>query len=214
MPNNIFQFLTSASSNKSENGSSDTSGSTEKLTNLLKNMVKSPVFYIVIGAIVLLIIAVYLFRRVVKPSNNAVKVIIRGGKIYKLIDEKSFRYFMVPFKDKLGAVISLSEREFNSDKLFINNGPDALYRINYNLKYKVEDVKKFYQNRDIFQSAAVIRINDALREYADDGHAFDIVEGYRQNNKNILNVIGGAIKDFGVYVTALKINYIEPICNK
>ena len=93
----------------------NTSSSTEKLTEALKNMVKSPVFYAVIGGLVLLIIVVYLLRRIIKPRSGEVKVIVRNGKIHKLIDEKSPKYFMVPFKDGLSAVITLNEKEFTSD---------------------------------------------------------------------------------------------------
>ena len=82
-----------------------TESSTDKLKQSLQNLVKSPVFYIVIGAIVLLIIAVYLLRRIVKPEPNQVKVVLRKGKIQKLVDEKSSSYYLVPFVDTLGAVI-------------------------------------------------------------------------------------------------------------
>ena len=116
---NLFIFTstgTGTDTGDSGSGSGSSSGSTEKITEFLKNMVKSPWFYIVIGLIVLLIIAVYLLRRIVKPAGNTVKVVVRGGKIYKLIEEDSPKYFMVPFKDSLGAVIGLDEKEFNSDK--------------------------------------------------------------------------------------------------
>ena len=136
LSNNLFVLTSTGTGSDTSGDSSSSSGSTEKITEFLKNMVKSPWFYVVIGAIVLLIIAVYLLRRIVKPAGNIAKVVVRGGKIFKLVDENSPKYFMVPFKDSLGAVIGLDEKEFSSDKLYINNGPDALYKINYTLKYK------------------------------------------------------------------------------
>ena len=192
----------------------NTSSSTEKLTEALKNMVKSPVFYAVIGGLVLLIIVVYLLRRIVKPSSNAVKVVVRSGKIHKLIDEKSSNYFMVPFKDGLGAVITLSEKEFGSDKLFINNGPDALYQINYTLKYKVSDVEKFFKHRDNFQNIIVKQINDELREYADNGHVLEIVQDYREHSKELLSLLNKLTLEYGVESTEFKINYIQPLGKK
>ena len=191
--------------------STPSSGSSEKLTEALKNMVKSPVFYIVIGAIVLLIIAFYLYRRIVKPSSNMVKVVARGGKIYKLIEGSSSKYFLVPFRDRLDAVISLNDRELNSDKLYINNGPDALYKINYNLTYKVVDAVKFYNVKDNFESVIVTRINDRLREYADEGHALEIVKDYREHLNELVALINKETEELGVECTMLKINFIEPL---
>ena len=93
--------------------------SSDDLTKALEDMVKSPIFYIVIGGLVLLIIAVYLIRRIVGPKPNAVTIVVRGNSIQKVIDEKSSKYFMVPFAEHVGAVISLNEKELSSDKLFI-----------------------------------------------------------------------------------------------
>ena len=211
MNNLVLTLIDESSETTSENAGS---GTTEKLTEALKNLVKSPVFYIVIGVLVLLIIAVYILRRFVKPSHNEVKVIVRGGKIHKLIDEHSSKYFMVPFKDTLGGSISLNERELNSDKLFINNGPDALYRINYTLTYKVADVQKFYSYRDSFQNEIVIKINDKLREYADEGHALEIVKDYRDNLSKLLSLINEVAETYGVEATSLKVNFIEPLGKK
>ena len=178
--NKLFMFLTSSGGD---------SNNTDKFTDTMKNMVKSPVFYIVIGAIVLLIILVYLLKRFVTPSKDVAKIVVRHGSIYKIIDENSQKYYMVPFKDGLVASISLSEREMISDKLFINNGPDALYKINYTLSYQVSDVAKYFPVRDNFQNLVVVKINDSLREYADEGNALHIVKDYREYTKDILKII-------------------------
>ena len=215
---NLFQrFFFLADSVTSETTSSSSSsggGSTEKLLDMLKKIVTSPIFYIVIAALVILIVVFLLVRRFVKPTQNVVKVVVRGGKIYKLIDEKGEKYFMVPFKDSLAAEVSLKEREFTSDKLFINNGPDTLYKINYTASYKVVDVEKFFPHRDSFQNNVLVKINDHLRAYADDGHALDIVRDYRQHDKDILALLNEITLDCGVEATSFKINYIEPMGNK
>ena len=190
------------------------SGSTEKITEALKGMVKSPVFYIVIGVLVLLIIVAYLLRRIVKPRNGEVKVIVRSGKIHKLIDEQSNKYFMVPFKDSLGASISLGERSFNSDQLFINNGPDALYQINYILKYKVNNVEAFFPYRDNFQNIIVNQINDNLREYADKGHVLDIIKDYREHSKELVSLLNKLTNVYGVETLEFKVNFIQPLGRK
>ena len=212
--NSLIIFTSTGTASGTSGDSSSSSGSTEKITEFLKNMVKSPWFYIVIGLIVLLIIAVYLLRRIVKPAGNTVKVVVRGGKIYKLIDENSSKYFMVPFKDSLGAVIGLDEKEFNSDKLYINNGPDALYKINYTLKYKVTGIEKFFEHRDSYKDEIVTKINDSLREYADDGHALEIVKDYRKCSDKLVELLNKVADDYGVTVFEFKINFIEPFGKK
>ena len=207
--NNLLLVLAEDTTNNNNEGSS-----TERITEALKNMVKHPAFYIVIGAIVLLIIGVYFLRRFVKPSPNTVKVVVRGGSIYKLIDENSNNYFMVPFRDSLGAVISLGDRELSSDKLYINNGPDALYKINYTLTYKVSDVSKFFKYRDSFQNDIAVKLNDGLREYSDNGHVNELIKEYRSHSKDIVGVINSLTDDFGVEATGFKVNFIEPLGKK
>ncbi len=197
-----------------ESGSSTSGGTTEKLKEFFTNMVKSPIFYIVLAAIILLIIGVYLLRRVIKPQSGVIKVVVRKGKIYKLIDENSQKYFLVPFTDSVAAIISLGDREFSSDKLYINNGPDALYKINYTLNYKVTDVTKYFPYRDNFQNVVTIKINDELREYADKGHALDIVKDYRDHSGDILSLLNKVTEEYGVECASLKVNFIEPMGNK
>lgn len=193
---------------------SEPSSTADKMGDTFKNIVKSPIFYAVIGGLVLLIIVVYLLRRIIKPRPNAVSVIIRGGQIHKLIDEKSNNYFMAPFVDRLGAVISLSEKEFSSDKLFINNGPDALYQINYTLTYKVVDPKEFFKFNDNIQNLIASKLNDDLREFADAGNALVLVKDYRENASKILDLINKAISSYSVEALSFKINLIQPLGRK
>ena len=194
--------------------SSENSGETssiERLTEALKGLVRNPVFYIVIGAFVLLIIFVYLVRRIVKPTANSVIVIVRRGTIHKLVDEKSPNYFRAPFIDTVGAVISLKEQELSSDKLFINNGPDALYQINYTLKYKVINPKDFYKYNENIQNLIINTLNDNLREFADAGNALVLVQDYRENATEILELINLAIEQYSVEAISFKINLIQPL---
>ena len=118
---------------------------------------------------------------------------------------------MRPFIDKVGAVISLNEKEYTSDKLYINNGPDALYKINYTLKYKVVGPIVFYKYRDKIQELIIKKLNDDLREYADHGNALVLVKDYRSNNDLILSLINKAIEEYKVEALLFKINFIEPI---
>ena len=179
---NLFLLFSSVDTvGESNNGA----GTADKMGETLKNMVKSPIVYAVIGGLILLIIVLYLLRRIVKPRANAVTVVVRKGSIHKLIDEKSNKYFLVPFVDRVGAVISLGEKELNSDKLFINNGPDALYQINYTLKYKVVDPKEFFKYNDNIGNLIINKLNDDLREFADAGNALVLVKDYRDNASKI-----------------------------
>lgn len=204
-----IRFFSAVSESASEGSGS--SGSAEEITNALKKMVQSPVFYIVLGALLLLIIVVYLLRRIIKPRANVVTVVVRGNAIHKLIDEKSSKHFMVPFVERVGAVISLNEKELTSDKLFINNGPDALYQINYTLKYKVVDPEEFYQFNENVQNLISAKLNDDLREYADAGNALVLVKDYRENAAIILSLINKAIEPYSVEATSFKINLIQPL---
>ena len=199
-------------SSEAEEGSG--SGTTDKIADFLKNMVKNPVFYIVLGALVLLIIVVYLIRRFAKATPNVAKIVIRKGNIYKIIDENNPKYFLVPFVDRIGAEISLNERTFASDKLFINNGPDALYRVNYALTFKVTDPKEFYPFANEIQEKLIERINESLREYADNGNVFVVIREYREKEPELLSVINKAVEEYKVTVTAFKVNFIEPMGGK
>lgn len=195
-------------------GESNNGGTADKMGETFKNMIKSPIFYAVIGGLILLIIVVYLLRRIVKPRTDAVAVVVRKGTIYKLIDEKSNKYFLVPFVDRVGAVISLSEKELSSDKLFINNGPDALYQINYTLKYKVVDPKGFFKYNDNIGNLVINKLNDDLREFADAGNALVLVKDYRDNASKILELINKAIESYSVEALSFKINLIQPLGRK
>ena len=209
-------ILSNTTGNNSESGSSGegTASSAERLTETLRNMVKSPVFYIVIAAIILLIIAIYLMRRIVKPTPNVVKIVIRGGKIHKLIKDNSPTYFLVPFRDSIGAIISLDEKELSSDQLFINNGPDALYKVNFTIKYKILFPELFFPYRENINKLLISKINEELREYADEGHALEIVKDYRANTQKIISLINHSAKEYSVEVVDFKVNYIEPTVGK
>ena len=175
----------------------------------LMEITKSPVFYIVIGAIVLLIIVYYLYRRFVKAGPGKVVVITRKGKPFKLLREGDQKYFMVPFVDSLGATISLNEDSFTSDKLYINNGPEHLYKIDYSLDYKVVDPELFYKKMQNFKDNAETQINSDLRAFADNGNVSKIINEYRTYNDKILSVVHDSITPFGVESIAFRVNYIS-----
>lgn len=187
------------------------SGSSEQLMEALKNMVKSPIFYIVIGLIVLLIVAFYLYRRVTTNREGNVTLVVRKGEIYKTLEGNNEKYFLVPFVDRVGAVISLKEKEFSSDKLFINNGPDALYKVNFTIKYKVTDPKEFYKFYDKIDNLMLNKLNEDLREFADKGNAMVLVKDYRENSNQILELMNKALEEYFVEVLSFKINLIEPL---
>lgn len=204
---NLYLFLSGASSASSGGGSGTSDSSMESLKKIFTN----PILYIVLGALVLLIIAFYLFRRFVHATPNATTIIVRHGKIHKVLDENNPKYFMVPFRDSVGAIITEGEKEFSSDKLFINNGPDALYKINYTLKYKILDPKEFYPFINNIQDTLPVKLNDELRLYADQGNALVLVKDYRENASTILSVINKAVEDYHIEVTEFKVNIVEPM---
>ena len=205
---NYLLILSAASSDSSSSGSG--AGATESLKKLFTN----PILYVVLGAIVLLIIAFYLLRRFVKARPGAKTIIVRGGKIHKVLDENNPSYYLVPFRDSVGAVIGSDDHTLSSDKLYINNGPDTLYKINYELTYHVTDAEGFYPFISNIQDKLPSSLNDALRAYADEGNALVLVNEYRQNEDKILKVINKAIEQYHIEATAYKVNFIEPMGGK
>ena len=81
----------------------------------------------------------------------------------------------------------------------------------YTLKYKVTNPKEFYQYLDRIQDILPVKLNDELRLYADQGHALVLIKDYRENTKEILEVINKAVKEYFIEVTEFKINIIEPM---
>ena len=92
-----------------------------------------------------------------------------------------------------------------------DSGPDALYKINPTLKYKVTDPKEFFKYLNNIQNILPVKLNDELRLYADQGNALVLVKDYRENASIILEVINKAVKEYFIEVTEFKINIIEPM---
>lgn len=203
---NILLILSSVTSEGGEG-----SGGNSNATESLKKIFTSPILYIVLGAIVLLLVLFYLIRRFVKAQPHATTIIVRKGKVYKVLNERNPKAFLVPFRDSVGAIIKEDEKEFSSDKLFINNGPDALYKINYTLKYKVLDPVAFYPYIGKLENELPIKLNDELRLFADNGNALILIKDYRKKASDILAVINKAVEEYHIEVTSFKINIIEPM---
>ena len=209
--NNFLYVLTSTSSGETTSELS----SSERLSEALQSLVKNPIFYIVLGAIVLLFVLVYLLKRIVKAKPNAKTIILRKGRIYKVVDESSPSYFLAPFIDSVGAIVSLGDRTTTSDKLFINNGPDYLYQINFTLVYKVTNAEEYYKEYNKaggnFEQRMITLINDSFREYADQGNSLVLDKDYRDHEKDILNLFNKAISPLSVEALSFKINFIQPL---
>ena len=203
---NYLHVLTSTSQTATDEAN-ESSGTMERLLEIFKN----PVFYIVVGAFVALIIVVYLLRRFVRAIPGHVVVVVRKGKIRKLVGENDKTYYRVPFADSVGAVIQLNGNEFTSDKLFVNNGPDHLYKFNYTFAYDVVNPELFYKSIDGVQEKIEKQINDSLRLFADNGNASKLINDYRSEEKAILDVITEAMSQYGIEASSFKVNFVEPI---
>ena len=204
---NLVLFTSEGTSNNSGDG-------TEQMGDFFKKMFNGPVFYIILGGIVLLCVLFYLLRKITKPQQGAVVIIVRGGQIHKVLKDGDKNYFLAPFKDRVGAVISLREQDITTDRLFINNGPDALYQVNYTLKYKVVDPETFYKYNESFADRVATKINDDLREFAYAGNALILVRDYGSNAEKILKLLNESLEDFSVEATSFKINLIQPLGRK
>lgn len=88
-----------------------------------------------------------------------------------------------------------------------SSGPDALYKINYALKYKATNPKEFYKYLDKIQNILPVRLNDELRLYADQGYALVLIKDYRENAKSIIEVINKAVAEYSIEVTDFKKYY-------
>ena len=64
-----------------------------------------------------------------------------------------------------------------------SSGPDALYKINYILKYKVTNLKEFYKFINNINNLLPIKLNDELCLYADQGNALILVKDYRETTR-------------------------------
>lgn len=207
----ILTRVIRSAADEGSGAASDTTSKSDEIVPALKDAFSGPVPYIVIGAIVLLIVVVYLLRRITKASANTVKVITRKGQIYRLLKEGEKNYFLVPFVDSLGASIPLDEQSFSPSQLLINNGPDALYDVKLVLSYQVVDVEAYFKKLNDFQNLATSKLNDDLREYADKGNALVIVKDYREHNNELLKLFNDSLSSFGIKVNSFKINYVKPI---
>lgn len=207
----LFPFLTSTSNSEQTNEQS----SSERLSEMLRALVKNPIFYIVVGALFLLVIVFYLLKRIVKAKPNSKIIVVRKGKIHKVIDETTPRYFLTPFVDSIGSTISLGDRTITSDKMFINNGPDFLYQVNFTLSYRVINAEEFYEEcckaSDDYEQKMITMINDHFREYADKGNALMLAKDYRIHTKEILDLFNEAISSLSVEAVSFKINFIQPL---
>ena len=213
----LYRVLSATTGGEGGEGTDPASETTDKTSGsmeALKKFFTSPVFFIILGVLVALIIAIYFIRRFVKAKHNASIIIVRHGEIYRVVNETNPRYFKVPFTDKVGAVISHEDQVLNSDRLFINNGPDALYKVNYSLTYRVVDPKKFYKYCNNINELLQTKLNDELRLYADEGHALDIVKDYRAKAEKLLEVINKAVEKYSIKVSEFKINSVEPLGRK
>ena len=76
------------------------------------------------------------------------------------------------------------------------------------------DVEKYYKYRDSFQNDIVLKINDSLREYADNGHVNEIIKDYRNHSKDLVALINTLAEDCGVETLSFKVNFIEPLGKK
>ena len=207
----ILSATTNTGSEGTEEAGEETANNSSAALDKIKEVFTRPYIYIVLVVIVLAIVAFYLVRRITKAKHNATIIIVRDGKIYKVVDEACPKYFRVPFKDNIGAVISHEDQEFTSDQLFINNGPDALYKVNYTLTYRVVDPKKHFPYVNKINEVLPVRINDELRLFADKGNALLLVKDYRENTDKILEVVNNAIAKYSIKASEFKINLIEPM---
>ena len=207
-------FADSQATSAEASSSSSNSGTSESSLESLKQIFTNPILYIVLGALVLLIIAIYLIRRTVKARPNATTIIVRKGKIHKVLNEKEPKYFMIPFVDSVGAIIDNNDKTLASDKLFINNGPDALYKIDYVLKYRVLDPVAFFPYIEKIGSILPTRLNDELRLFADEGNALVLIKDYRSKSDEILALINKAIAEYHIEAVEFKINLILPMGGK
>jgi len=193
----------------------DTSGSTTSGTEQLKKIFTQPAFYIVIGVIVLLIILFVIFRRFVRAHEGEEVIVLRKGKIFKILtakDEK--RYFLRFFKDKVGATINMNEQTFSSDKVFINDGPDALYKLHFAVKYKVVNSEAYYPKANNFADYFAESLNDECRLFAKVNGASLIIKDFDGNKKKIISHLNNVYLQNGVEITDFKINAIEPFGRK
>lgn len=200
---NIIPFLTSSTSNGED---ADNSASLGQLLEIFKK----PAFYIVVGVIVLLIVVVYIFRRFIKVAPNTATV-VKNGSNTKILLESNKRYFLKPFIEKVAVTLPLYEQETESDQLFINDGPDKLYKVRYDMKFKVVDAEKFYPFYNNFNKFFENTINEKLRAYSEEKSAAFIIKDFSKNKADIVNYLNEVLKENAIEIIDMKIKAIEPV---
>lgn len=206
----LINLLTSVNSSDSAGEPANTDDALASLTEIFKN----PVFWYVIIGIVALILIIYILRRIVRPQAGTWKIIERGGKLHKIIDGNGKLAFMLPVKDKLVATVAQNTKNFASDKLYINNGPDALYKVTYAMDYQVNDINKFYPIIARLENTLVEKVNDDLRSFSDTNGADVILKNFANEKARIISALCDSFADLGIEVIGFKIKSIEPLGKK
>jgi len=181
-------------------------------TEELKKIFTQPAVYIVLGVIVLLILVFVIARRFIKAQPGTEVLVLRDGKVHKVItDKESKRYFLKFFKDKVGATVNVTEQSYNTDKVLINDGPDALYKLHLVIKYQVTDSTTFYPMVNKFNDYFAESLNDDLRVFAQNNGAALIVKDFDTNKEKIISYLNNLYKEIAVEINDIKIKAIEPL---
>lgn len=202
--------ILASSGSEATSSTADSGASLESLGEIFKN----PILWAVVGGIVVLILIVYILRRIVRPQAGVWKIIERGGKLHKIIDGNSKLIFMIPVKDKMIASVADNTKNFASDKLYINDGPDALYKLTYAIEYKVKDINNFYPIIERLDNTLAERINDDLRTFADMNGAELILRSFKENKDKIIAALNESFDKNGIEILGFKIKSIEPLGKK
>lgn len=201
----LLPLLTNAST-EAANNEQEGADSLEKIMEIFKN----PIFYVVIGVIVILIILFYFARRFIKVASNTA-IIVKKGDTTKVLLENNKRYFLKPFVEKIVVTIPLYEQEVESDQLFINDGPDKLYKLTYKMLFKITDAKNFFPLYDNFKKIFEDTINEQLRALTEEKNASFIIKEFTKNKDEIVNFLNGVFNENAIEILDMKIKAIEPI---
>ncbi|MCQ2800977.1 MAG: SPFH domain-containing protein, partial [Bacilli bacterium] len=149
-------------------------------------------------------------RRFMKGAPNTATV-VKNGNNTKILVESNKRYFLKPFIEKVAVTLPLYEQETESDQLFINDGPDKLYKVRYDMKFKVVDAEKFYPFYNNFNKFFENTINEKLRAYSEEKSAAFIIKDFSKNKADIVNYLNEVLKENAVEIIDMKIKAIEPV---
>ena len=192
----------------------ETSSNSSRLDSL-KEFIKNPLFYIILSFVVFFFLLLLIIRRFGKTQPFFYTVIRnRKGKKRLVGGEKTSIYFVKPLFEKIVGSYPNRETLFSSSELYINDGPDKLYQISYDVTYLIKDFDNYSEIANCFTEMFQKYINNSLRQLHQAGKNYLLLNDALNNESEIIFLLNKQSDDLFVYICSFKIQSIRLISNE